>query len=39
MLLLLTNTTACGLPFMKNRLRRHYGRKDLHFITFSCYER
>jgi putative transposase len=24
---------------MKNKLKRYYGRKDLHFITFSCYER
>jgi len=27
------------LPFMKNKLRRYYGRKELHFITFSCYQR
>jgi len=25
--------------FMKTKLRRYYGRKDLHFITFSCYQR
>src|SRR5690242_16390708 len=25
--------------FMKNKLKRYYGRKDLHFITFSCYQR
>jgi len=24
---------------MKNKLKRYYGRRDLHFITFSCYER
>jgi putative transposase len=24
---------------MKNKLKRHYGRKDLHFITCSCYQR
>jgi len=24
---------------MKNKLKRYYGRKDLHFITFSCYQR
>jgi REP-associated tyrosine transposase len=24
---------------MKNKLKRYYGRSDLHFITFSCYER
>jgi putative transposase len=24
---------------MRNRLRRYYGRGDLHFITFSCYRR
>jgi putative transposase len=24
---------------MRNALRRHYGRGDLHFITFSCYRR
>jgi putative transposase len=24
---------------MKNKLIRCYGRKDLHFITFSCYQR
>ena len=23
----------------KNKLKRYYGRKDLHFVTFSCYER
>ena len=22
---------------MRNPLRRHYGRRDLHFVTFSCY--
>ncbi len=24
---------------MRNPLKRHYGRGDLHFITFSCYRR
>ena len=24
---------------MKHKLKRYYGRKDLHFITFSCYQR
>ncbi|HET7206565.1 MAG TPA: transposase [Terriglobales bacterium] len=24
---------------MKRKLQRHYGRKDLHFITFSCFQR
>src|SRR5262245_19917046 len=24
---------------MKHKLQRYYGRKDLHFITFSCYQR
>lgn len=24
---------------MRNKLRRYYGRKELHFITFSCYQR
>ena len=24
---------------MKNKLKRHYGRKDLHFVTFSCFQR
>jgi REP-associated tyrosine transposase len=24
---------------MKNKLKRYYGRKDLHFLTFSCYQR
>jgi len=24
---------------MKNKLKRYNGRRDLHFITFSCYER
>jgi len=24
---------------MTNKLRRYYGRGDLHFVTFSCYER
>jgi putative transposase len=24
---------------MKNKLLRYYGRNDLHFVTFSCYER
>ena len=24
---------------MRNPLRRHYGRGDLHFVTFSCYRR
>src|SRR5208282_5083121 len=37
--------TLCGFQrvrvffFMKTKLRRYYGRKDLHFITFSCYQR
>ena len=37
--------TLCGFqrvrvfPFMKNKLERYYGRKDLHFITFRCYKR
>jgi putative transposase len=26
-------------PPMKNKLQRYYGRKELHFITFSCYQR
>jgi Transposase IS200 like len=26
-------------PIMKNKLQRHDGRKELHFITFSCYQR
>jgi hypothetical protein len=31
---------GCGVaPFMKNKLQRYYGRKELHFITFSCYQR
>ena len=30
---------CAGFPSMKNKLKRHYGRRDLHFITFSCYER
>src|SRR5262252_8306530 len=25
--------------FMKHKLQRYYGRKELHFITFSCYQR
>ena len=25
--------------FMRNKLKRYYGRKDRHFITFSCYQR
>jgi len=25
--------------FMRNPLRRYYGRGDLHFLTFSCYRR
>ena len=28
-----------GCFFMKNKLKRHYGRKDLHFVTFSCFQR
>lgn len=24
---------------MKHKMERHYGRKDLHFITFSCFQR
>jgi putative transposase len=28
-----------GFSFMKNKLKRYYGRKELHFITFSCYQR
>src|SRR5271169_6199785 len=24
---------------MRNKLRRYYGRGDLHFMTFSCYRR
>lgn len=24
---------------MKNKLQRYYGRNELHFITFSCYQR
>jgi hypothetical protein len=24
---------------MKNKPQRYYGRKELHFITFSCYQR
>jgi putative transposase len=24
---------------MKNKLQRYYGRKELHFVTFSCYQR
>src|SRR5713226_6245208 len=24
---------------MRNRLQRHYGHGDLHFVTFSCYRR
>jgi putative transposase len=24
---------------MKNKLQRYYGRKELHFITFSCSQR
>src|SRR5258708_39010349 len=27
------------LLFMPRRLKRYHGRGDLHFITFSCYER
>ena len=30
---------CAGLSPMKNKLKRYYGRKDLHFITFSCYQR
>jgi putative transposase len=30
---------CAGLSCMKNKLKRYYGRRDLHFITFSCYER
>jgi putative transposase len=28
-----------GFSSMKNKLKRYYGRKELHFITFSCYQR
>ena len=24
---------------MRNPLRRYYGRRDLHLVTFSCYRR
>ena len=24
---------------MRNKLKRYYGRRDLHFVTFSCYRR
>src|SRR6266436_744065 len=27
------------LLFMPRKLKRYHGRGDLHFITFSCYER
>lgn len=27
------------LLYMKRKLQRDYGRKDLHFITFSCFQR
>jgi len=30
---------CAGFPSMKNKLKRYYGRRELHFITFSCYER
>jgi putative transposase len=28
-----------GFSLMPRNLKRHYGKGDLHFITFSCYER
>jgi REP-associated tyrosine transposase len=28
-----------GLPKMRNKLKRYYGKGDLHFLTFSCYRR
>jgi len=31
--------SRAGLSSMRNPLQRHYGRGDLHFITFSCYRR
>jgi len=30
---------GAGFSSMRNPLRRHYGRGDLHFVTFSCYRR
>jgi putative transposase len=30
---------GAGFSSMRNPLRRHYGRDDLHFVTFSCYRR
>jgi len=30
---------GAGFSSMHNPLRRHYGRGDLHFVTFSCYRR
>jgi putative transposase len=30
---------GAGFSFMRNLLRRYYGRGDLHFVTFSCYRR
>jgi len=27
------------MPISRNPLRRLYGRRDLHFVTFSCYRR
>jgi putative transposase len=30
---------GAGFSSMRNPLRRHYGRGDLHLVTFSCYRR
>ena len=30
---------GAGVSSMRNPLQRHYGRGDLHFVTFSCYRR
>ena len=30
---------GAGFSSMRNPLRRHYGRGNLHFVTFSCYRR
>jgi putative transposase len=30
---------GAGFSSMRNPLQRHYGRGDLHFVTFSCYRR
>jgi len=30
---------GAGFSSMRNRLQRHYGHGDLHFVTFSCYRR